>query len=207
MLGTSGAWSRPVDHRSDLIKRLFAVVVSVGFAGALASSSWVKGQRLPAPGDIVHLLVLVSGLMLIVGSWEGFHKHADKTNRSVLLFATDIGLVFTYLVVLLLAAEPRVFLWMVAVVFGLYALWNALVVAIFKEPAAQHGFAVASLWCIGFLYLSFVWGRVPGQPLAAAFSVAVAAIVFRLPRFRTVRWTLAAIGLACLPHILPLYLP
>lgn len=67
-------------HRSDFIRRVFAIVVSVGFAGAVANSDWVRERHLPEVEELGPLFCLLSGLILVIGSWEGYHKHADKTD-------------------------------------------------------------------------------------------------------------------------------
>lgn len=192
-------------HRSDLIRRLFAVTVSVGFAAALAGSKWVNEQRLPAPGELDQLLCLVAGLIFIIGSWEGYHKHIDKTDKVIWIFFTDVAIVFAYLLVLLLSAATQLFLWMVAAVFGLYCFWDLLVVAFCRDPGAKRRFGLTALWCIAFLYLSYLAGTVPGEPIWAAYSVTLAGIVYRVQAMRTTRRTLFAIIAAWLPHLISLF--
>jgi hypothetical protein len=111
-------------HRSDFVLRFFAVAVGVGFAGALARTDAVHDHRIPSMGEWGQIACLLAGLVLIIGSWEGYQKHRDKTDQSISVFIVDTTIVFVYLVTLLFAANATIFLALVAFVFALYGIWD-----------------------------------------------------------------------------------
>ena len=41
------------DARADLVRRLFAVAISIGFAATLARMQWVQNGRLPEPEESI----------------------------------------------------------------------------------------------------------------------------------------------------------
>lgn len=187
------------DHRSDFIRRLFAIAVSVGFAGALANAGWVEAGRLPIQSELPQLACLVAGLVLVIGSWESYHRHIHKTDRSILVFYLDVAIVFAYLLMLLLSLSSGVFLWLVGLIFGLFVVWDFLVLVLFKEVPSRRRALISTLWCACFLVLSKMNAQIAVGEIWAAFSVLVAAICFRWQWFRTVPRTGLAIGTAWLP--------
>jgi len=192
------------DHRSDFIRRLFAIAVSVGFAGALANAAWVEAGRLPAADELPRLACLIAGMILVIGSWESYHRHIEKTDRSILVFYLDVVIVFSYLLMLLLSLSPNVFLWLVGIIFGLYVVWDILVLVRFGETVSHRRALISALWCACFLLLSFLNATVARPEYWAAFSVLLAAICFRWRWFRTVPRTGFAVIVAWLPHVSPL---
>lgn len=188
-------------HRSDFVRRIFAIIVSVGFAGAIAASPWVANERLPQRSEIGPLLCLLSGLILVISSWEGYHRHSEKTDDRLSIFVTDLILLFVYLPLLLLSDAPNLLLWLVAIVFGLYAVWDFQVFLYYKPVRGRTQFFISSLWCAGFIAMTNVWHSTPGAPLWAAYTVSTAAILFRIPKLRTIPRTVAAIVISCGPYI------
>jgi hypothetical protein len=117
-------------NRADLIKRLFAVIVSVGFASQLTQMKWIVDARWPAVNELPHILVLFLGLFLIIQSWEGYltalEQHPLKRGSR---FYLDVIIVFTYLVLLTTSGNLDIFLFIICVIFLEYAIWDFLTCA------------------------------------------------------------------------------
>src|SRR5262245_61450433 len=58
------------DARADLVRRMFAVAISVGFAATLAKMSWVQNGALPGPAELNQTLILGTALLAAVLGWE-----------------------------------------------------------------------------------------------------------------------------------------
>lgn len=81
--------------RSDLIKRLFAVSLSVGFATQIAKMSWLTEGRLPVSGELPDLFLLIVSLFIIVLSWDGYLAAIQKfPPTDIYRFLLDVGIVF-----------------------------------------------------------------------------------------------------------------
>lgn len=186
-----------LSHRSDFVRRVFAIAISVGFASAIAASKWVEEHRLPKDSEWSPLLCLLAGLILMVGSWEGYHRHFSKTDEKITIFFTDVTLLFTYLLILLLSPAPILFLWLVAIVFALYAAWDLQVLLYYREKDSWKRFLITVLWTLGFAFLTHFWHEKPGNPNWVAYSVGAAGIMFRVRALRTVPWTVCAIIITC----------
>src|SRR5437879_2822179 len=98
-------------HRADFIRRLFAVIVSVGFANQIILMDWVKRGGLPVGPDLVHIVYLILGLLLIIQSWEYYFSTIEKRplGRTV-RFYVDIVIVFSYLMLLTFSNNIQPFL-------------------------------------------------------------------------------------------------
>ena len=181
-----------VDHRSDLIRRMFAVVVSVGFAGALVRSPWIEHQRFPEGAEWQSLLCLGAVLVLILSSWEGFNRHRAKTDAYLPVFCVDLALVLIYLVMLLLSSNPHALLRLVTGVFFLYVVWDIFVLSKFHERDSVRRCFISSMWCFSFLVITNL-ANPYAKPAFAAATVAVAALWFRARAMRSISRTLLGI--------------
>jgi hypothetical protein len=190
-----------IDHRSDLVRRMFAVVVSVGFAGALARSAWIEGQRFPKGDEWQSLLCLGAVLVLILSSWEGFNRHRAKTDTFLPVFCVDLALVLLYLVMLLLSSNPYALLRLVACVFLLYVVWDILVLRRFHERDSVRRCIISSMWCFSFLAITYL-ANPYAKPVFAAATVAVAALWFRARSMRSISRTLLGICVIAGVHAL-----
>lgn len=197
-MASESSFAAVVDHRSDLIRRMFAVVVSVGFAGALVRSPWIEHQRFPEGDEWQSLLCLGAVLVLILSSWEGFNRHRTKTDTFLPVFCVDLALVLLYLVMLLLSSNPYALLRMVTVVFFLYVVWDILVLRKFHERDSVRRCVISSMWCATFLALTYL-ANPYAKPAFAAAAVAVAALWFRARAMRSISRTL--LGLAVIAGI------
>jgi hypothetical protein len=115
--------------RADFMRRLFAVIVSVGFANQLARLPWIEDAHphFPQAGDWPQIMVLIVSLVLIIQSWEGyFTALEDRPLETLDRFYLDTAIVFSYLVLLTVAHGTAAFLFMIWIIFCLYLIWDYL---------------------------------------------------------------------------------
>jgi hypothetical protein len=115
------------EARADLIRRLFAVAISVGFAATLARMTWVQNGTLPNAAELNQTLILATALLAAVLGWDG-HLLAmtDKPLFGFWRFLINLALVFIYMFLLMASAHPECLLWTLAVIFVLYVVWDVL---------------------------------------------------------------------------------
>jgi len=135
--------ARPVDVRAkirdDLIRRLFAVAISVGAAATLAQMKWVDDGRWPCMPEWQQLFILVAALTATVLSWDGYlFSIDDRPLRNFWRFAIDILLVFIYMFLLMTSKLLIWWLFIHALIFTLYAIWDLLTVYDWK-PKYYYG--------------------------------------------------------------------
>jgi hypothetical protein len=115
--------------RDDLIRRLFAVAISVGAAATLAQMQWVQVGRWPCKAEWQQLFILVAALTATVLSWDGYlFAIAERPLRSFWRFAIDILLVFIYMFLLMTSRLLVWWLFVHALIYTLYAIWDMLTV-------------------------------------------------------------------------------
>jgi hypothetical protein len=117
------------EARADLLRRLFAVAVSVGFAATLARMGWVQNGALPGPAELNQTLILATALLAAVLGWES-HLLAmtEKPLFGIWRFLINLVLVFIYMFLLMASAHPECVLWTLAVIFILYVVCDVLTV-------------------------------------------------------------------------------
>lgn len=116
---------REASNRADFIKRIFAVVVSVGFATQLIQMESVHKGQLPSGSDLVHVTYLIIGLVLIIQSWEEyFVSIEDRQLTTPGRFYVDIIILFSYLLLLTYSSSVLQFLLFVWLIFLLYWIWE-----------------------------------------------------------------------------------
>ena len=69
--GSDDAQRARAEARADLIRRLFAVAISVGFAATLARMTWVQNGTLPNPAELNQTLILGTALLAAILGWDG----------------------------------------------------------------------------------------------------------------------------------------
>ena len=69
--GSDDAQRPRAEARADLIRRLFAVAISVGFAATLARMTWVQNGTLPNPAELNQTLILGTALLAAILGWDG----------------------------------------------------------------------------------------------------------------------------------------
>jgi Ca2+/Na+ antiporter len=117
--------------RGDLIRRLFAVAISIGLATSLTQMGWVSSGTWPTLKDWNQLSILGTGLILTVLSWDGYLAsieakplHGDWSWR----FFIDISLVLIYLLFMLTSQVSHYWPFILMVTFILYVVWDFLTV-------------------------------------------------------------------------------
>jgi hypothetical protein len=129
------------EARADLIRRLFAVAISVGFAATLARMAWVQNGTLPNPAELNQTLILGTALLAAILGWDGhLVAMSDKPLFGFWRFLVNLALVFIYMFLLMASAHPECMLWTLAVIFGLYVAWDVLTM---REQIARYDPALA----------------------------------------------------------------
>jgi hypothetical protein len=120
----------PAGIRADFMRRWFAVAVSVGFAATVVEISWVSAGTFPS-GDEWHQIARLSVAMTAtLLSWEGYLLSiAGKPLYDFPRFALDVVLVLVYLVLLISSKHQYYWLWLHALTFGFYLIWDYLTVS------------------------------------------------------------------------------
>ena len=134
--GSGDARRTRAEARADLIRRLFAVAISVGFAATLARMTWVQNGALPGPAELNQTLILGTALLAAVLGWEShLLAMAEKPLFGFSRFLVNLVLVFIYMFLLMASAHPECMLWTLAVVFVLYVVWDVLTM---REQIASY---------------------------------------------------------------------
>jgi hypothetical protein len=115
------------DIRKDLMRRWFAVAISVGFASALIQMGWVNDGRLPTAPEWQQLCRLAVALTAVILSWEGyFFSIETKPLKDSGRFFLDFILVLLYMVLLYTSKLPNFWLFIHSVAFLIYITWDIL---------------------------------------------------------------------------------
>jgi hypothetical protein len=131
------------EARADLIRRLFAVAISVGFAATLARMTWVQNGALPDPAELNQTLILGTALLAAILGWDGpLLAMTDKPLFGFCRFLINLALVFIYMFLLMASAHPECLLWTLSVIFALYVLWDVLAM---REQIASYDPALAGV--------------------------------------------------------------
>ena len=160
-------------NRADLIKRLFAIAISVGFATSLAGMDWVKNADWPKVDEVRQLVVLGVALALTVLSWDGYLLSIkNKPLGNSYRYAIDVLLVFVYMFLLLTAKSPNTWIVTITIVFLLYFVWDILTIKDFKNQydlfAGRDGNKPLSTFAI-YWYGFFDNSRVTKGPVITLF--------------------------------------
>lgn len=195
------------NSRQDLIKRLFAVTISVGFATQLSrivfEPSFISGNQLnlgpmfAARWKEVGLLLI--SLITVIGSWDGYlSSTARRPLEDKFRFFVDIAIVFTYL--LLMLSSQFFDLWFVVLetIFTLYVMWDLGSIR-FSRSKGQSEFArrppewsisVTLTWLIPLTAIIFLksLGSTVGFVCAAGSSL-YCVCMYRLDKHFRYRWS------------------
>ena len=134
--GSDDAQRARAEARADLIRRLFAVAISVGFAATLARMTWVQNGTLPNPAELNQTLILGTALLAAILGWDGhLVAMSEKPLFGFWRFLINLALVFIYMFLLMASAHPECMLWTLAVIFALYVAWDVLTM---REQIARY---------------------------------------------------------------------
>jgi hypothetical protein len=204
--------------RVDLVKRLFAVTISVGFATQLSKiifdPRYVAGPEL----NIVSIatdhwrdgLLLLVAMVAVVASWEGYLKAVDRSpleDRG--RFYIDIILVFFYLILMLSSQIFHLWFHLLWVIFVLYTIWDIarIIVEPRTEPRAssQASLAITLVWLGFFIVLDCLRDTVGGWAFAgAAASAFLGMVLYRIDKWQRFNWAVKVVlvVLALVPAML-----
>jgi hypothetical protein len=122
--------------RISIVKGLFAISVSVGFAATLARMDWIRDGSVPTFDEAQQIVSLLTALVATLLSWDNYLQSVHtKPLRRFSRFAIDIMLVFIYMFLLMSSRHLSIFLWTLAAIFALYVIWDILTV---REYFAQY---------------------------------------------------------------------
>jgi hypothetical protein len=141
--------------RADLVKRLFAVSLSVGLASRIAVLPWLQGKS-SSPDDLKDVALLFLSSMVVVLSWDGYLAALQVFKlRDIRRFYLDVVVVILYLILLLCSHSNAIPLWteVLAAVFVVYVAWDLLTKLAY--PAEDCGIMISLVWAVYFLAISF----------------------------------------------------
>lgn len=151
------------EDRNDFVKRLFAVVISVGFATTVPSTlQWIVTLSWPDRGVVRSSALLLGSLLLVVQSWEGYLASVRTYPlKDITRFILDIVLVFEYLLLLHLSVDEhdlthRKFLTCVCTILFTYLVWDYFRALAYKDRYGVKGPIGA--------FVPFVRGLFVGSP-------------------------------------------
>jgi hypothetical protein len=124
------------EARADLLRRLFAIAISVGFAATLARMTWVQNGTLPDHAEFDQTLILATALLATILGWEGhLLSMADRPLFGFSRFFVNLVLVFIYMFLLMASAHPECVLWTLAAIFVLYVIADIFMI---REHFARY---------------------------------------------------------------------
>jgi hypothetical protein len=164
------------DDRKDFVRRMFAVAISVGFAGRLVQMNWIKGSQFvwPTATEWIVLLRLVVGILVVVSGWEWYHRDIRvRPLKHPWRFYIDIAVVITTILFLFASDKEEVWLSSLVLIFALYLLWDAVSALEFRTTAAQaqiwSAFATNAIWFGFSSSCSSREATSPSQPVFLSF--------------------------------------
>lgn len=198
------------EARADLVRRLFAVAISVGFAATLARMKWVQDGRLPDPGEFNQTIALGTALLATILSWDGpLLTLRDRPLFGFWRFLVNVVLVFIYMFLLMASMHPGCLLWTLATIFVLYVVcdtlairehlasydpavtsegdasaarvWNVYAAGFANKPGIQTGPVVTLVWAVYFVLLALIAdGRADAHVRTACVFALIGVIGYRL---------------------------
>jgi prefoldin subunit 5 len=146
--------------RKDLIRRLVAVAISVGFASQIVLMNvfewWTQGAHLGDP-QAAQLARLITGMLVILLGWDWYDRDVeDKPLTRIARFILDAVIVITQLLLLLSSGDSHLWSRLLVAVFALYVVWDIL--AIVDHPSAFARPSPRSAWWhvpkdVGYAYI------------------------------------------------------
>src|SRR5258705_6031783 len=86
------------EYRLDLVRRLFAVAISLGIGAAIVRADWITQGRVPEGQEVEQIAIVLLALFATVLSWDGYLMSVSKKPlHDWPRFAIDVFLVFTYM--------------------------------------------------------------------------------------------------------------
>jgi hypothetical protein len=190
-----GAKTEQADYRLDLVRRLFAVAISIGVGAAIVNAAWVKGGRLPQGQEVEQIAIVLLALFATVLSWDGYLMSVRKKPlHDWPRFAIDVFLVFTYMFLIVTSNKSNFWLPIVCIMYTLYVFWDALSVLQFPKlfdtsPDAESRPKVQTLARVYFRAIGDASGIDRGPLISFVWAVyffALLAITRKFPGFNVI---------------------
>lgn len=191
------------EFRLDLVRRLFAVAISLGVGTAIVRADWVTHGRWPHGQEVEQIAIVLLALYATVLSWDGYLMSVTrKPLNDWPRFAIDVFLVFTYMFLLVTSNNSNFWLPIVCVMYALYVLWDGLsilqfptlfdasaesknrarvstAVRVFTLAVVDHagidrGPLISLVWAIYFLLVLAMTWKFPAFNFYAAIALAAA---------------------------------
>lgn len=125
------------ENRADLVKRLFAVAISIGVGSTMVGARWIQEARPPNLAEFEQIAIVLIALYATVLSWDGYLSSISKKPLiNWWRFAIDVTLVFTYMFLLVASGNKVFWLPTFSVIFLLYFCWDILSVMEFPSEYA-----------------------------------------------------------------------
>jgi len=202
------------DRRSDFIRRLFAVTVSVGFASQLNQllAGSISGRRLLWQALITQhqhqLILLFISLIAVVASWEGYLVSIQRQPLGSVRFYIDVIIVFMYLILMLFSQIDDLWFVVLALIFVLYLIWDAIgavtnpVDAAHERRPYERSIVITAIWLIvfGVLAIHNYFDVDQGFYLTSAAALC-SVVLYRVDKHLRANW-LQKLSLLAVPILL-----
>lgn len=120
--------------RLDLVKRFFAVAVSVGFAGRIIGLERTCASPFDQREAIARLIV---GLIVVILFWDWYHRDIERAKyRYAPRFVLDVLITFECMLFLYSSDHNTVWLSFLAGIFVSFVVWDILAIA---ERPSKYG--------------------------------------------------------------------
>lgn len=196
------------DERRDLIRRLFAVAISLGIGSTIVSAKWLQKGDWPSWYDFEQIAIVLLALQATVLSWDGYlasvrHKPLNGRTR----FTIDVFLVIIYMVLFVTSDKHWFWLPILCLIYALYVVWDAksvleypqtfdkthqasgrsafstmirvFVCAAFDKPDVDRGPLISLIWTMYFVALwRIIWDVYPTFPVLPALIAGAAGLEF-----------------------------
>jgi hypothetical protein len=198
--------SDQANDRLDLVRRLFAVAISIGLGSTIVSADWVRKGIWPAAQDVQQIFIVLLALFATVLSWDGYLSSVRKKPLNDWpRFVIDVLLVFIYMFLIITSNKPWFWLPIICLMYSLYVIWDALsvwqypatfdnkfeeekhrrsvalvrvyVFAICNRPGIDRGPLISLMWAgYFFALLIIIWRFFPSFHVLAAVGFAAAGL-------------------------------
>lgn len=127
--------SKTAEARRDLICRLVAVAISVGFAAQIGRIIAPPPATAQAHAfDPAHFVRLCTSMLVILLGWDWYHRDLERRPlNGILRFLLDAIIVFAELSLLLSSGEPQLWAWLLWAIFVLYVPWDVLAIVDYRQ--------------------------------------------------------------------------
>lgn len=138
------------ENREDIMKRWFAIALSVGFATALSRMPWIEKGLIFQPElpidytQINQMMRLMAATTATLLSWEGYLVSIrTKPLTDGVRFYIDMFLVTIYLILLLTSSSQHFWIWLHLFTFVIYIVWDFFSIKVHQADYIKEGAAAS----------------------------------------------------------------